>query len=622
MADPRREIPSVNSANFAQRMRETIMVYLGKQGNKLDRGVTVRDLVEGGYLKLRQSWLGGDNNPFDGVAPGFEVPKDTRPPPTPSGFAADGALSHILVTCDDPTYQSGHGHGESVLYGAPFDGTGPMPTFANAVELARFPGTVYAYGVNPSTRLRLWLKWRSKDGVLSLQPAGGINGLDVSTGLDVAPLLDALTAAAEDPSAPYAKFAVRADLFYVSSSTGPTDAGLFSVVTVPITMNGVTVPVGVYMRDAFIMNGTIVNAKIGNAAIDNAKIANVSASKLTAGSITVGEYIQSIGYASGLSGWRIDGNGNLEANNATIRGTTYVGGGTVGGIIIEPTAIRSSNYNGTSLGFRLGADGTLDMPNGVVLTRNLAAGAVTADKISVQRLDAMSATMGTLAAGQLEIDGGPDPDSWGYVRTPGKWLDDNDGWILARNRADGANFLSFKCGGMRFNMHNYPGGYGAAMDWGGIYMDSSGYLEVRRQAVIDTLNVAAGAVAAHMRTSGTSDTITIGVTVPEGQTWDVVANGYVAPYYVNDTNPAAGYDPAVYVTLSQSMFSEYVPGVNQSYSVDVGEGTTLYYMKYRAPLNVMGRTTLAAGYHSVSLTVTGPSGPMNKILLLSILKRP
>ena len=59
----------------------------------------------------------------------------------------------------------------------------------------------------------------------------------------------------------------------------------FIVRTSPTTINGETVPVGVYMQDAYIANGTITNAKIGDAAIDNAKIDSLDASKITAGFI-------------------------------------------------------------------------------------------------------------------------------------------------------------------------------------------------------------------------------------------------------------------------------------------------------------------------------------------------
>lgn len=57
----------------------------------------------------------------------------------------------------------------------------------------------------------------------------------------------------------------------------------FVVRTSPTVINGESVPVGVYMQDAYIANGTITNAKIGNAAIDDAKIANLDAGKITTG---------------------------------------------------------------------------------------------------------------------------------------------------------------------------------------------------------------------------------------------------------------------------------------------------------------------------------------------------
>jgi hypothetical protein len=94
----------------------------------------------------------------------------------------------------------------------------------------------------------------------------------------------------------------------------------FIVRTTPITINGVDVPVGVYMTDGYIQNGTITNAKIANLAVDDAKIAFLSADKIRAGSISVGQYIQSATYVSGSSGWKINGDGAAEFAAASIRG--------------------------------------------------------------------------------------------------------------------------------------------------------------------------------------------------------------------------------------------------------------------------------------------------------------
>jgi hypothetical protein len=83
---------------------------------------------------------------------------------------------------------------------------------------------------------------------------------------------------------PTSEFIVRADRFSIASP-GQTTIIPFIVQSSATTINGVSVPAGVYMNDAYIRNGTITNAKIGNAAIDDAKIASLSADKITAGSI-------------------------------------------------------------------------------------------------------------------------------------------------------------------------------------------------------------------------------------------------------------------------------------------------------------------------------------------------
>lgn len=95
-------------------------------------------------------------------------------------------------------------------------------------------------------------------------------------------------------SGPTSAFIIRADRFAIidpSSTANGLGTTSPSTDTVPFvyqsatTLNGVSVPAGVYMRSAFIENGSIVNAKIGNAAIDDAKIHSLNASKITAGKI-------------------------------------------------------------------------------------------------------------------------------------------------------------------------------------------------------------------------------------------------------------------------------------------------------------------------------------------------
>lgn len=362
MADDRKDLPAESAPNFNQRLRETLMTYLGKQGNKLDRGVTLRDLVDSGIAKLRDGYLnvggGSGGSPIGGPGSSVGTAPDLTPPPTPTGFTAAAAISNLIIECDPPTYRQGHGHGASVLYGVTVAGGAPLPTFSDAVELTAAPGTVFTYATNPATVWRLWLKWRSRDGVLSVDPAGGINGLEVKTGVDVRAMLDALSDAALDPDAPYSMFAIRAGLFFVASDLDPTAQPLFYVVTAPITVGGVVVPAGVYMADGYIMNGTITNAKIANLAVDDAKIASLAVGKLIAGSIAVGEYIQSTDYIANVQGWRINGAGNAEFGSGSFRGNIVATGGAIGGSIIGADFIRSSTYAAGGFGWRFDSGGT------------------------------------------------------------------------------------------------------------------------------------------------------------------------------------------------------------------------------------------------------------------------
>jgi hypothetical protein len=190
----RTDLPSVKAPNFEQRIRETLMTYLGRQGDPLDRGLTLRDLVENGIISIREGY---NLRPGAGSIPlqpggSFNPELDLTPPPQPSGFAVSAAISHIFIEHDEPTYTQGGGHFRTRVYGATWE-SGPLPVFNDAVEITQFTGTINAYPTNPSTTWHLWIKWETNAGVLSPTPAGGTNGLVATTGQDVADLLDALT---------------------------------------------------------------------------------------------------------------------------------------------------------------------------------------------------------------------------------------------------------------------------------------------------------------------------------------------------------------------------------------------------------------------------------------------
>lgn len=122
---------------------------------------------------------------------------DLTPPPTPTGLAGVGAISHILLSWDAPVYSMGHGHSRTIIYGAIWLEGDPAPTFGDIrtkqIDTAEGASTFHAYPTDPGTRWCIWIKWQTVDGVLSTSPAGGINGVVVATGEDPEALLKILS---------------------------------------------------------------------------------------------------------------------------------------------------------------------------------------------------------------------------------------------------------------------------------------------------------------------------------------------------------------------------------------------------------------------------------------------
>lgn len=238
MSDDRKDLPAVSSDNFLQRVRETLQTYMGSQGNVLDRGVTLRDLSDTGLIDLSKSYLTtrrGSPVAGPGPAAGGGTDPDLTPPPTPTGFTVGAGISHLFIGCAPPTYSQGHGHLVTRLYGATWT-TGGLPVFANATVLTEFQGTVFAHPTNPATTWHLWITWVTRDGVESAVPAGGTNGLSVTTGQDVSSLLAAL-AGQITQSQLYADLGARIDLID-GSGAGSVNARLSTEASTRATQTG------------------------------------------------------------------------------------------------------------------------------------------------------------------------------------------------------------------------------------------------------------------------------------------------------------------------------------------------------------------------------------------------
>ena len=115
----------------------------------------------------------------------------------------------MYIKANTPTYTQGHGHGVSVVYGAKWP-SGSPPTFSSAVELFQFEGPFAAYPSDTGTRWCIWIKWKSKDGYLSTDPAGTLgDALGASLGGDPIDVTARLRAMQLDASAYRASFLAR-----------------------------------------------------------------------------------------------------------------------------------------------------------------------------------------------------------------------------------------------------------------------------------------------------------------------------------------------------------------------------------------------------------------------------
>lgn len=107
---------------------------------------------------------------------------DLTAPPTPSGVVVSAGVDFVFITTDAPVFSAGHGYLRTYVYGAQYGGSGPLPTFANAVPVHEFVGQVGSFAAAPGSQWHVWLKWRSVDGEFSTSPAGGTNGYQANVG--------------------------------------------------------------------------------------------------------------------------------------------------------------------------------------------------------------------------------------------------------------------------------------------------------------------------------------------------------------------------------------------------------------------------------------------------------
>jgi hypothetical protein len=262
--------------SFLDRVRELL------SGTGPERVVRAKDLISAGIAT---------SGPAGTLIPG---PPKVGPPSIPLNVSATGAIATIIITWDPPTY-SGHAYAE--IWTAPTD------DITSAVLLAQSNSDVFSDAVGASVSRYYWVRFVNIDGLV-----GKFNDTDGTlgqTGDDPDYLMEVL-----------------------SDAYGTTSLAPFFQIDVPTVINGVTIPAGTYIKQAFIADATISRAKIQNLAVDTAKIDDLSVTTAKIGNAQI-------------TGGKIANTTITDAN---------ILGGTITGAKIATSTISTSNLNFTVVG--------------------------------------------------------------------------------------------------------------------------------------------------------------------------------------------------------------------------------------------------------------------------------
>ena len=337
-------LPTVSSPlprdlqQFVQRVREAL------DGGGIDSVITARKLVAAGLITTNVS---GNINPVVN-------PIVIEAPRPPSNLSASGAHANIIVSWDAPTYQ-GHAYSEIWAH--------TSNVIGDAVLVGMTAGNSFAHSLGSNASRYYWARNVNHNGVVSSfnRTAGTLAATSQSPNFLMEILVETFGTNSQSP------------FFQIDTTT---------------TINGVQVPAGTYMKNAFIHNasittamvqdaaidsakiadativnanindGTIENAKIKDGTIENAKIADatIENAKIADGAIQnakIGNVIQSSNYSAGTAGWKIDKTGQIEANDATFRGTLDVANATTGDRL-KITSTKIEVFDGSTLRVKIG----------------------------------------------------------------------------------------------------------------------------------------------------------------------------------------------------------------------------------------------------------------------------
>jgi len=175
---------SQQDRRFGESIKQNLDVLQGQRGDKLDRAVTFRDLLDAGIVQLAS----GITN-FNGLASSIAIVNefpDLAIPPAPTNLQADGAFRNIILTWDLQLYR---GHSAVQVWRHTSD---VISSATMVAQVSGFTG-VYADPVGSGKTFYYWVRAINNNDVTG--PYNSSTGVQGVTAPDVDFLLNTLTTA-------------------------------------------------------------------------------------------------------------------------------------------------------------------------------------------------------------------------------------------------------------------------------------------------------------------------------------------------------------------------------------------------------------------------------------------
>lgn len=318
---------------YLQALQEITEVGEGVRGDPLDRKLTVRDLVAAGILSVKGSTSTGGYIDESTLTPGTSI-KDMAIPPRPTGFMAVSVIGGNMLMWDNPHGKyTNHSHTE--IWRAEITDDAPNPRFANSTLIGLSKGSSYTDRTSVgATTYIYWIRFISTSDIKGpIHKPDGTTLLTIKSALRILQELNEEFADTEASAGqPEVDFIIDAKRFAIRTGIGDERKIPFAVLEDgTVIIQNVLIDEGILGPISFgklvAEDGTPVTTVSGKLKAEHIDVENLSVGSAADFS---GDLF-STGFETGVRGWRLRKNGDIELNGAQIRGLLDFGQITVKG---------------------------------------------------------------------------------------------------------------------------------------------------------------------------------------------------------------------------------------------------------------------------------------------------